>query len=951
MLKRCAVLCCAIYSLSLQAQNLPPFPEFTPGRGFYQEPFDLTIAKSGANVEIRYTLDGSNPLHAASAFKTTAPCVLHVDPSNITGRFIAPAVVVRAVALQNNRAITGVATHTFIFPEKLTALSPDGLRPGNGWPMPNSADWSRQMIDYGLDAQVYLDPRYQSLLIASFLSVPSYSLVTDLKNLFAADSGIYMNAMQHGDEWERPVSVEFLLPDGREGFQIDAGLRIRGGWSRHNDNPKHAFRLLFRDQYGPAPLEYPLFEDEGVAEFDNIDLRSSQNYSWAYQGDSRHTFLRDLFSRDTQRDMGRPYTRSRFCHLYLNGVYWGLFQTQERSEASYAESYWGGKTGDYDVIKVDTGENFDLYENEATDGNLNNYRELHQKIANNVKTDALYYQLQGLNPDGTPNGSFKRYLDVDNLIDYMLCTFYVGDFDGPISSFRGNQVPNNYYAIDSHVKPNGFLFFRHDAEHSLMPNSNAGLDRTGPYPAGAEFRHFNPQWLHQKLVYHPHYLLRFSDHAYRHFYNNGCLTPDQVRERLLSRKAEIQSAIIAESARWGDAKSSRPFTREDWEKEINNILNNFVAKRTGVVLAQLLAKKWYSSVTPPVISVTGDDKANERLFTLAGSAGRIYYTLDGRDPYLPTSEPWPAYINPKEHPSGVFEYQSAVAVRQNCLVRARVFSGTEWSPLLEKEILVRESNRSLRLSEMHYNPQGENGSDYEFLELTNAGDAAFDLSGARFSTGITFTFPPGTELASGAFLVLASNSSAFQQRYGFAPFDQYTGKLDNSGEKLALLAANGDTLMYLRYNDKYPWPNLADGWGRSLVAQDVHSLLQERDPEYWRSSTVINGTPGKGDFTVSVDKVGKLPDQFTLMQNYPNPFNQTTAIRYDLQQPGYVTLRIYNYLGQEVALLLVAERMPGRYSLVWHGHDHQGRSLPSGLYFYRLQVDDFSITKKMALVK
>ena len=50
--------------------------------------------------------------------------------------------------------------------------------------------------------------------------------------------------------------------------------------------------------------------------------------------------------------MGQPYTRSRAYHLYLNGMYWGLYQTQERPEASYAESYFGGDKDNYDVVKV-----------------------------------------------------------------------------------------------------------------------------------------------------------------------------------------------------------------------------------------------------------------------------------------------------------------------------------------------------------------------------------------------------------------------------------------------------------------------------------------------------------------------------------------------------------------------------------------------------------------------
>ena len=105
------------------------------------------------------------------------------------------------------------------------------------------------------------------------------------------------------------------------------GLRIRGGYSRSNGNPKHAFRLFFRNEYGAGKLEFPLFGDEGVDTFDGFDLRTTQNYSWSFDGSGQNTFLRDVFSRDVQRELGQPYTRSRYYHLYINGQYWGLYQT------------------------------------------------------------------------------------------------------------------------------------------------------------------------------------------------------------------------------------------------------------------------------------------------------------------------------------------------------------------------------------------------------------------------------------------------------------------------------------------------------------------------------------------------------------------------------------------------------------------------------------------------
>ena len=88
-------------------------------------------------------------------------------------------------------------------------------------------------------------------------------------------------------------------------------------------------------------LKFPLFGDEGADEFDKLDIRTSAQYSWSliqgnlfdWQVGNLCTMNRDVFSHDIQRDMGHPYTRSRYNHLYINGVYWGLYQTQERAEA------------------------------------------------------------------------------------------------------------------------------------------------------------------------------------------------------------------------------------------------------------------------------------------------------------------------------------------------------------------------------------------------------------------------------------------------------------------------------------------------------------------------------------------------------------------------------------------------------------------------------------------
>lgn len=117
----------------------------------------------------------------------------------------------------------------------------------------------------------------------------------------------------------RESASELLNPDGSAGFQINAGLRIRGGWSRHPNYPKHAFRLFFNSIYGASKLDYPLFGDEGTSKFDKIDLRCDQNYSWANAGwESAHnTGAREVFSRDTHKEIWEIHIREVIIIIYI----------------------------------------------------------------------------------------------------------------------------------------------------------------------------------------------------------------------------------------------------------------------------------------------------------------------------------------------------------------------------------------------------------------------------------------------------------------------------------------------------------------------------------------------------------------------------------------------------------------------------------------------------------
>ncbi len=585
--------------------------EFSVKRGFYDAPFALDLSTTEPGATIHWTTDGSDPAASDRAFQGSSPATLTVDPASDDGRDPVPGFVVRAYASKDGRADGRVGTHSYLFAGQVAALSPDGRAPGPGWPDPyytDSSTDSSQAMDYGMDPDVYGDPDYASLIEPALLAIPTISLVTDLEHLFDPRTGIYVNAMEHGDAWERPVSVELLDPTGAEGFQIDAGLRMRGGWSRYSHCPKRAWRLFFRSEYGATKLEFPLFGDEGADEFDTVDLRTAQNYSWSFKTDNgeENTMVRDVFSRDLQRDLGRPYTRSRYYHLYLDGVYWGLYQSQERAEASFATTYLGGDKDDYDVIKVE-GEDPTARIIEATDGSTEVWEQIWERCRTGFATDAAYQALQGNGPDGAPDPTLPVLVDVDNLIDYMLVIFWTGNFDAPTGSFTGNKEPNNFYAIRSRVdSEQGFTFYAHDSEHSLLyqawsPGIGVREDRVNLGTRGdayqmsvSGFPYFQPQWLHHKLTAHPDYRARFAARAAVLLQGDGPLTGLATAALFQARADEIELAIVAESARWGDAKhislaGGRTWrTRDDdWEPAVTRVVEQWCPARTAIVIEQL----------------------------------------------------------------------------------------------------------------------------------------------------------------------------------------------------------------------------------------------------------------------------------------------------------------------------------------------------------------------------
>jgi hypothetical protein len=876
---------------------------FSHTGGFYTNIFTLTIEVPDNSYDILYTIDGSNPQISATAINGGKTKSIVINPGSTTDRAKTPGFIVRASLTKTGEETTKPVTQTYIFPAEVIKQK----HPGGNWPNHNV---NGQLIILGLSDKVTGDAHYRNQMVDALLDIPSISIVSDLESLFHPDSGIYVNAWAHGIEWERYCNVELLDPKKGQQFSIGAGLRIRGGWSRHNDFPKHSFRLFFRGVYGETKLRYPLFDDEGVDEFDKIDLRTAQNYAWS-NGQSRNTFVREVFSRDSQRDMGVPYTRSRYYHLYINGMYWGLFQTQERSEARYAESYLGGERDDYDVVKVNT-DNWN-YKVGATDGTTENWERVWEMCQKGFSSNEKYFNIEGRNANGELKPGAEKLVDIDNLIDYMLTIFYTGNFDAPMSQFGGNRHANNFYTIyNRNDKTKGFVFFNHDAEHSLMTDAvspGKGLYENRVEPQGMHvesFIDFHPQWLHHKLSENAEYRQRFSDRAYKHLFNNGVLTPHQSTQRFEGRADQIDKAIIAESARWGAAKTSRAFTRDkDWLPEIEYVINSFFPYRTGIVIDQLADAGLLNNIKPPMLSIN-DKPVSEKRFlygdtdvkiTSENSNGQIYITYNGTDPRSVGGGISP---HAKEFKNG-----ETITLKTTTHIKGRIKRGNEWSPL-NNVIFIKqlENYENLKITELHYQPSDSivgndtiSEKEFEFIEFKNTGKHAIDLTRLRFISGIEYRFPNDAVLQPDMFYVLAGNSQWFFERYGRAPSDIYRKAFSNEGEILTIMSDIGKAVAGFEYFPSDPWPTGTSGTGYSLSSADINPTGNPNDPSYWKTSSYLNGSPFFNDNGHPL-RIENKTDPRLLTSIYPNPTNGTLHINPGNNKP--LKIEIFTHTGQQV---------------------------------------------------
>ena len=514
-----------------------------PGHGFFSNAVDVVMACVTKGATIRYTTNNAEP--------TATTGLIYQQPIHLTN-----TTVLRAAAFRDGWAPSPLETQTYVYLSNVI----------------------RSVV---MSQTITKSPLYGPQMYSALTDLPSISIVAP-------------NAIN--DTTEVACSFEWLNPNGSPGVQVGCGGRLYGG--AFTAFEKKSFRFIFRSDYGASKLSYPMLQgfDHGltpVEEFDEIELRSG-SHDMAMRG----FYMSNPCADDTLLDMGRLNPHGRFVHLYLNGVYWGMFHLRERWSAHMHARYTGGRTEDYESINgnwnvggwADPGVPYD------GDGS----------VWENVKIIKTNYN------------QVKVWVDVPQYVDYML-TFMFGGCE------------DEYRCVGPNTPGSGFKYYLNDADGWFCGSWYCAADDRTVRGAPGRQAGDGPGSIFSMLFKegNPEYRTLLADRIYNAMFRDGPLTPGGVLRRLNARSAEMERAFLAESARWGY------LTPTDWAARRDEVKTLWLPRRTTEALNQWRAAGFYPKIDAPIVAPLSSSAALPAILSFLGPTNAtIYYTTNGEDPRL-----------------------------------------------------------------------------------------------------------------------------------------------------------------------------------------------------------------------------------------------------------------------------------------------------------------------------
>jgi len=629
------------------------------------------------------------------------------------------------------------------------------------------------------------------------LNLPVISLVTNDANLFDNQIGIYAKgsngkvgcrgkANWH-QSWERPANIEFYELTGPgvavQAINQEVGLEISGNCTRNF--PQKSFEIKARKTYGDNDMDYAFFDDKPMTSYKRLILRNAGN-------DNLNALIRDPLAQNLARgrmDLDRQAYRP--AVVYLNGEYWGIYNMREKADEDFVENNYDLDEDAFDMVELS---------GSLTHGSMDAWTIFSDHLKhNNTALPTVY-------------ANIKAQMDIDSYMDYIILQTYVGNTDWPRNNTRWWDDHANNYAWRWMLRDLDYTFLVKNLKRDMIEWTMRGKGPTSYV--------FSKLWVNTEFRHE--FAQRYAAHL------NTTFLPPNVINLIDSMAAGIRPEIPAHTARW-----ERPANLTAWENEVQ-ILRDMATQRPFYARETLRKRIGNPADAALTVNIVGNGRVLVAGVAVPdGYSGPHYRNI----PITLTAVPEPGQLFAYWEETG--ETSATIALPfTGDTTRTAVFE-SEPPPPPPPAVVINELN---------FNPPFETDAEddlYEFMELVNTGTESADLSGFTFTSGIVYTFPPGTSIDPGEYILLVKLPTSFTGQ-GYDTYQWTEGSLSNGGETITLMDTYGQVVDSLTYDDVAPWPAEPDGTGPSLSLTDP--LLANEDPVHWSASSETGGSPGAVNF-------------------------------------------------------------------------------------------------------
>ncbi len=965
--------------------------QFSHPSGFYNTGFGLTLSHSDPEAIILYTLDGSEP-----------------DTSNINGRTFryknqyrqqfnqpdGPLLNASYVSVQYESGspieIVNRTSSTNVVSMKSSTFDATPSYFPN-YNIPKGTVVRARAYSAQLSSPITSNTYFVFAGGRSTFNIPVISISIQEDYLFDYNIGVYnagidfdswrqnsfagpdgstpANYRRRGDQWEYPAHFEFFEP-GVESPVLSQliGIRIHGGWSRAD--PFKTLRLYARSDYGVSRFRHQIFPEQTYDNYNRLLLRNSGN-------DRGTTMLRDAAIQAVVEHMNFDTQAYRPAIVFINGEYWGIHNIRERLDHHYLSRVYGIESDKIDILEANAS---------VVEGTDQHYRAM-------VGFIRLHSPAVEANFD-----SIKTLMDIDNFMDYHIAQIYVSNLDWPGNNIDYWRYQTDGYQPDAPYGHDGrwrwlmydtdFGFGLYSSNPSHYNSLAAALATNGPsWP--------NPEWstiLLRRLLlnngFKNDFINRFADQL-----NTGFL-PERVHQIIDTFADLIEPEMSEHSRRWRS-----PSNVSNWRNEVNR-MKTWVSERP-IHMRTHIRQQFNLPGTASVTLNVNDSRAG----TIKINTIEITPKTPGisENPY-----PWsglyfrgiPIQLTARPVAGYKFSHWSggiADSTNQTVIVELEASRILTAHFVVDDEPDIFPVAHQLSNGAYYFNnwsassPAGSYPENMAFVymdqldpeldaEVSGFTTGAYDLTSRTRINGLDedgFSFIntgnesgnpgyPGIKLG-GAILALNTldtdqiyvlwegmtvhpNSRVYHLRL------QY--RIGNEGPFQDLLDEQGATVEYHRNESplhresigpirlpaelsEVPYIQLLWRYYFTGIQLDSESGQRTELAIPW-IRVIADADP------VSIDhNRPELPNEVRLDQNYPNPFNPTTTISFSLPESAAVTLEVYSVTGRKVSTLIDNQIYSGgKYELRFNAGN-----LASGLYIYRLTVNDFSLNRSMLLIK